>query len=145
MRAGVRTTVCFFLLAAAVAAFTHTGSVRSAGRPIPGATVRAVQGGLKVATTTDEEGIYVLQLPSPGRWRIEVEMFGFAAARREIEDASKLTAIDWELELKPRLPSQPANGEGFQNVALNEAPEAAVSEMQPAPEPPAHTEENLSE
>ena len=145
MRAGVRTVVCFFLLTAIVAAFTHTGSVRSAGRPIPGATVRAVQGAHKVATTTDEEGIYVLQLSSPGSWRIEVEMFGFAAARSEIEDASKLTALDWELELKPRLPSQPANGEGFQSVALNEAPEAAVSEMHPAPEAPAHAEENLSE
>ncbi len=72
-------------------------------------------------------------------------MFGFAAEREEIEDASKLTAIDWELELKPRLPFQPTNGEGFQSVALNEIPEAAVSEMHSAPEPPAHSEENLSE
>ena len=72
MKATLKATLALFLVAAGLAAFTHTGSVRSGGRAIPGATIRAAQGDQKIATTTDEEGLYILELPGPGAWTVEV-------------------------------------------------------------------------
>ncbi|MBI4873997.1 MAG: TonB-dependent receptor [Acidobacteria bacterium] len=145
MRAGVRRAVWVFLLAAALSAYTHTGLVSCSGRPLPGATVRALQGTLKEVTTTGEDGIYILELGAPGAWTVEVEMFGFSGARKEIEDASRPTALDWDLALKPRTPaaSAPA-GDGFQTVALNQVEDPAETEAVP-PEALPHSGENAAE
>ena len=59
-----------------LAAALHSGSVRAADHFIPGATVTARQGTVKLSAYTDESGQYSLVL-TPGTWEISVEMLGF--------------------------------------------------------------------
>ena len=127
--------VAMAAVSAGMAAAQHGGSVRSAGQPIPGATVRAAQGARKIVTITNEEGLYTLAL-GPGAWTVEVEMYGFEPQSRVVENGVQPSAIDWELELKPAPSSVPAGGEeGFRTVALNgatETPEIAEAVAAPA-------------
>ena len=99
---------------------TQSGVVRSLGRPIPGASITAVQGGRKVVTTTDESGRYELDGLAPGDWTIEVDMVAFAPVRRQrtISDLAP-PALDFDLELgtavaakqaeQPKPPGPPAS------------------------------------
>src|SRR5438105_11824548 len=82
------------------------GSVRSGDLAIPGATVTATLGDKKVVTTADDSGQYVFNDLPAGAWTLQVEMFGFATARREVTVGDAASSIEWNLELKPR--SQPA-------------------------------------
>ena len=59
-----------------LAAALFSGSVRAADRFIPGATVTARQGTVKLIAYTDEDGRYSIEL-TPGTWEIQVEMLGF--------------------------------------------------------------------
>ena len=88
------------------ASTTHvTGTVRSAGLPIPGATVMARQGDRRISTTTDENGQYELDLPS-GTWNVEVNMMAFGTARRDVVVAMRRSAPTtlWKFE-RPRASS----------------------------------------
>src|SRR3569833_960162 len=57
-------------------AAVHSGTVRAADHFIPGATVTARQGTVKVVAYTDESGQYSLIL-TPGDWDVSIEMLGF--------------------------------------------------------------------
>ena len=107
-----------------------SGTVRSAGLAIPGATVTATEGTRKVSTTTDEEGRYQLNL-SRGTWNIQVEMMAFSTASREVTVGDAPVSVDYALELRPppREPfanrgNWPGSGQpgqrGFRNLNLNQ-------------------------
>ncbi len=80
-------------------AFAQTGQVKSEGQPIPGATVKATQGDRVLLTLTDENGFFKFDGMSNGPWIVEVDMFGFDHARKEVQIPSKL---DFNLQLRTR-------------------------------------------
>src|SRR5438128_750683 len=113
----MRRFVVLFLLGAGLAmAARQSGSVRAADQFIPGATVTARNGGAKVIAYTDENGRYVLDL-LPGIWEIQIDMFGFAPFRAQVDVGTLPEHHDWTLEM-PR-PGQPAPAPA---VAKTEAP-----------------------
>ena len=75
------------------------GTVQWNGLPVPGATVSATEGGRRLITVTDEEGKYTLDTLTPGTWVVEVEMFGFETAKREIAVTEGNGTVDWTLQL----------------------------------------------
>lgn len=89
----------FLLCLAGGALHAQSGSVRSGSQPIPGATVVAAQGDRKVVTTTDEAGRYAFPALGDGVWTVEVQMFGFDAAKKEV-DYSKSHVADFNLQLQ---------------------------------------------
>jgi hypothetical protein len=83
---------------AVLPAAEHHGVVKSAGLPVPGATVTATQGDKKVATTTDEQGAYSFPDLANGTWTIQVDMFGFAPISREVGIAPNAPSLEWEIK-----------------------------------------------
>src|ERR1700676_3933453 len=72
------------LLLSPLWAVQQSGSVRSGGLPIPGATITATQGEQKIVTTTDDAGQYTFNNLPAGQWTLKVEIFGFTPARRDL-------------------------------------------------------------
>ncbi|MDQ6701249.1 MAG: TonB-dependent receptor, partial [Acidobacteriota bacterium] len=85
-----------------------------------------------------------------GTWKIEVSMFGFTTATKEIAAGSNVAALDWNLDLKPRQAvaarGAARTGAGFQNVALNQSTEsqltAALAAEPPSAAPPESSNAN---
>ena len=96
-----RFVLCMLLLVLQWAALGQTGVVRSGGQPIPGATVTAVQGQTKLTTVTDDKGRYTFDGMTPGAWKIQVDMFGFTTAGREVQIGAAPVDLEWNLALKP--------------------------------------------
>ncbi|HEX6896883.1 MAG TPA: carboxypeptidase-like regulatory domain-containing protein, partial [Bryobacteraceae bacterium] len=86
---------------ATLMAAEYHGIVKSAGLPIPGATVVAVNGDQKFTTTTDDQGAFSFSELNQGPWTITVEMFGFAKTSRTIDGAQAGAVQDWDLKLNP--------------------------------------------
>ena len=86
---------------AALSASEHHGAVKSAGLPLPGATITITQGDKKLVTTTDERGAYSFRDLADGVWNLEIEMFGFAKVTRDIGIAPNAPSPEWELTLLP--------------------------------------------
>src|SRR5437588_12352636 len=88
--------------------FAQTGLVKSEGQPIPGAAVKATQGDRILLTLTDDNGAFQLDGITPGAWNVEVSMFGFEIARREVQIGPAPTKIDFRLQLpdRSRAPAQ---------------------------------------
>ncbi|MBI3666266.1 MAG: carboxypeptidase regulatory-like domain-containing protein, partial [Acidobacteria bacterium] len=120
-----------------------SGTISSAGQPIPGAVVTATQGDRKISISTDESGKYLLEGLAPGAWTVEVEIFDFSKARREVTIGESPVMADWSLELKPKpqaaarppgSPGSPIRGpgptsrqqNGFRAAALNQVAENQV-------------------
>src|SRR3974390_1566065 len=78
----------------------QTGTVRANGIPVPGATVRATQGDKSLVTVTDENGRYHLDGITDGAWVLDVRMFRFAPARKEVQVKGAFD-LDWTLTLQP--------------------------------------------
>lgn len=126
---------------------TLQGVVRAAGRPIPGATIVATQGDQTLTTVTDQSGQWALEQAAPGKWSIEVRMFGFVSQKSEGEPG---TTVQVTLALNPRprtgVAPIPQRGGfqrgGFQGVDLAQTeqqlqeatrvPEAAAPVSDPA-------------
>jgi len=121
------------------------GTVRSAGLPIPGATVTAMQGARRIVTTTDDSGRYELSRLGPGSCIVEVQMLAFEPAKRDVAiDAAPVNA-DFTLTLRSAevAAARPAGGPqqaransqaGFRNLTLNQTTAAAAAaEQQTAP------------
>jgi hypothetical protein len=129
----VRVLLLFAILivlaaAQAVPTVHVTGTVRSAGLPIPGATVTASQSGKKITTTTDDAGRYEFDLPA-GTWNVDVNMVAFGAGRREVVVAGSPVNVDYALEVRApqsqqqfanRGPGGPPGQRGFRNLNLNQ-------------------------
>ena len=90
---------------------TSTGIVKFGGQPLPGATVIAIQGDHRALTTTDESGAYELPDLAPGAYTLEVQMFGFQTARKQVQIGPGLsqshTPAEWSLELQPLRQREP--------------------------------------
>jgi len=80
-----------------LAAALHTGAVRAADRFIPGASVTARQGTIKLVAYTDESGQYELVL-TPGPWEVSIEMLGFTTQRVEVSGDADSNR-EWALEM----------------------------------------------
>ena len=80
----------------------QTGSVRSGGQPIPGATVTLSQAQTSYSTVTDGEGRYAFPPVPLGNWTITIDMFGFEPATKAAYFASGLAdaPVDFDLVLK---------------------------------------------
>ena len=89
------------LLLLCEAAFAQSGFVKSAGQPIPGATVTATQADKTVSTVTDPDGYYAFPPLGPGIWTVSVEMFGFEAPKKDVNCAAIKGLVNFDLELKP--------------------------------------------
>jgi hypothetical protein len=81
-------------------AWGQSGTVKSEGQPIPGATVRATQGDRVLITVTGANGTFTLDKMTPGAWTVEVTMFGFEASQREVQIGASPSKIDFNLELR---------------------------------------------
>jgi hypothetical protein len=96
--------VCILALLAfpflAMASEYH-GQVTFGGFSVPGATVTATQGTKKVATVTDQGGVYSFPDLSDGAWKIEIEMQCFSTIHADVTIAEKTPAGKWELTLLP--------------------------------------------
>lgn len=115
-----------FLAVLSAALSAQTGIVKFGGQPIPGATVIASRGDTRVLTTTDEFGKYDFPNLAPGAYTVEVQMFGFQPATRQIQIAAGSAPVEWTLELRPRQNQtaqrpQPEQPGGFRNVAPDQA------------------------
>jgi hypothetical protein len=115
---------------------TSTGIVKFGSQPLPGATVIASQGDRRTVTTTDESGAYELIGLAPGAYTLEVQMFGFQNARKQIQVAAGSQAAEWSLELQPRsreFAQRPQQQGGFRAAAgttENELDQIAASAPQ---------------
>jgi hypothetical protein len=89
----------WILFFAAGSLFAQSGFVRSAGQPIPGATVTATQGPNTVSTVTDTDGHYAFALLDPGQWSVSIDMFGFEPLKKDV-DFSPGAPVNFELKLK---------------------------------------------
>ncbi|HVP46708.1 MAG TPA: carboxypeptidase regulatory-like domain-containing protein [Bryobacteraceae bacterium] len=90
-----------WLLLVSLCAVLHaqSGVVKSGNQPIPGATVTATQGDKQLATTTDQDGRYTFPQLGEGTWSMEVQMFGFEPAKKQVDFAKSPTA-DFSLHLR---------------------------------------------
>jgi hypothetical protein len=124
-------------LAGRVAAADHAGQVTMAGAPVPGVTVTAAHGDVKVVTTTDRQGVYRFTNLADGDWLVHVEMLGFVAQDRTVTVAAGSPVAGWELVLRPfeeiarDVPAATA-GPSAANVATEPNKPAAV--LPPTPE-----------
>jgi len=99
----------------AIAAFcwSQTGVVKSEGQPLPGATVRATQGGRVLTTLTGPDGKFKFDnRMTPGAWVIDVNMFGFEPIRREVQIGASPSTVDFTLQLRTNF-GPPGRGGGF--------------------------------
>ena len=67
-----------------LAASEYYGQVIFGGVPVPGATVIAIAGEQRLATSTDAQGIFRFTDIADGAWSIRIEMRGFVALAREV-------------------------------------------------------------
>jgi hypothetical protein len=84
-----------------VAAPEHIGQVTFNGVAVPGATVVASQGDKKLATSTNQQGLYRFADLADGMWTIRVEMIGFTPATKEVMIAPDAQPVTFELALLP--------------------------------------------
>ncbi|MBV8867185.1 MAG: TonB-dependent receptor, partial [Acidobacteriaceae bacterium] len=111
----------------------QSGFVKSAGQPIPGATVIITQDGQTLSTTTDSDGHYSFPPLASGNWSVSVDMFGFQSLKKEADFSTAKGPINFDLELKPsqilarlqqfaaRRNSQPGSPAGSGNGAAGNA------------------------
>jgi hypothetical protein len=121
-----------------LAAALHSGTVRAADHFIPGVTVTARQGTVKVVAYTDESGQYQLVL-TPGTWEISVEMLGFTTQIARISGDEDSTH-EWALEM-PRIgepqPAAPVSSPPPAPSAAASAPAPASASATPVAAQPA--------
>ena len=79
------------------ACLAQTGVVKSEGQVIQGATVKATQGDRILMTLTDDSGTFHFDRMTPGSWIVEVDMFGFEHARKEVQIGANPTKVDFTL------------------------------------------------
>ncbi len=96
----MRRLVVLSLLTALASAHAQTGVVRANGVPVPGAIVKATKTDVTLSTVTGDQGQYKLDGMTAGHWVIEVQMFRFQTARKEVE-VNGPSNLDWELTLQP--------------------------------------------
>jgi TonB dependent receptor-like, beta-barrel len=136
----VRVTL-FASLSCQIFAAEHYGYVRSGSRPVPGATVTATMDSYKLVTTTDENGVYIFDIPDKGKWVFEAEMFGFTKVKEERQLIGAASVLDFDLEREAGTPAEAPETQsvpGFQTVEVKEIDPSKIEEqMQQAAGPAA--------
>jgi len=115
---------------------TSTGTVKFSGQPLPGATVIATQGSHRAVTTTDESGHYELPDLAPGTYTLEVQMFGFQTAHKDVQIGP--APVEWSLELQPRPrenAERPRGAQAGQQGTFRATAENEVDQLAAAPPP----------
>lgn len=132
---------------------TYKGTVKFGGQPLPGATVTATEGDHRTVTTTDESGTYELTGLAPGTYTVEVQMFGFQTAHKQVQVGPASQPTEWSLELQTARPREPREFAGrpqqqqggFRAAAQNTENEvdqlAAAAPRDNAPPPSANANE----
>ena len=149
MRAICAAALC---LAALPFAFSQSGTVKSGGQPLPGATVRATQGERVLTTLSDAAGEFKFDNKmTPGAWTLDVSMFGFTPLRKDVQIGVNSTKVDLTLQLgtfagnfgrgggrgqNPNLAPQQSNPATTNPAAPD--PAAAEAEQVPASQTPAN-------
>ena len=90
----------------------QSGTVKSDGQAIPGATVKATSGERVLTTLTDPNGAFLIDKMTAGTWTVEVTMFGFATARKEVQIGELPVKIDLTLQLREFRNFGGGRGEG---------------------------------
>jgi trimeric autotransporter adhesin len=83
------------------AAPEHIGQVTFNGVAVPGVTVTATRADQKVATTTNQQGLYRFADLADGPWSFSVAMVGFAPVTKDVTIAADAQPVTWELTLLP--------------------------------------------
>jgi cell division septation protein DedD len=127
-------------LSGVAAASEHHGQVTFGGLPAPGATVTAAQGGKKLVTITDQQGLYSFPDLPNGKWTIEVEMTGFSKIEQDVVIGPNAAAAKWELKLLPldqiKAQISPAHAGASPGVPPPPAPAVAAESKSEQPKPP---------
>ncbi|HTS61335.1 MAG TPA: carboxypeptidase-like regulatory domain-containing protein [Candidatus Acidoferrales bacterium] len=126
-----------WIAVAGLMASEHHGTVKSAGLPVPGATVTATNGEQRQVTTTDENGKYSFADLKDGVWKIEVEMIGFAKLSNDVGIAFDSPAAEWNLKFLPlaEIVAPPATQAA--PTPTSAAPSTAAAEPGKTPPEPA--------
>ena len=111
---------------------TITGVIRSGNVPVPGATVTAVNAanGQKIVVWTAFDGSYTVQVPTPGHYRIRVEMTAFTPATREVDAKHSSTRADIALALASRSERVAGTAEGQTTMAAGNRGFQSLSVME---------------
>jgi len=123
----------------------HHGVVKANGVPVPGATVTAVQGDKKVATTTDDQGAYTFTNLDDGVWTITVEMLGFAKQTKEIAVAPTAPSPEWDLQMMTPAEMKAAVAAATAPAGTSAASTATAAAKAPAANTPAGAEKPAAE
>jgi hypothetical protein len=89
------------LFVASTLASEQSGQVLFSGLPVPGVTVTATQGKTKLASVTDQQGLYHFADLPDGVWTLTTEMTGFSPMTREVTTTPNAPAEKWEMKLLP--------------------------------------------
>ncbi len=122
------------LLSGLANASEYHGQVLTAGSglPVVGATVTATQGNKNLGVATDALGVYSFADLPDGKWRLDIQMTGFAPLEQEVTIAPGLSAGKWELKMlsleELRAALKPVKSESL--------PAAPAVAAQPLPRPP---------
>ena len=101
------------LFASGVAAETQSGTVRSGGQAIPGATVTATCGTDRITTVTDDAGSFEMGGLPATACRFSVGIFGFEPAQKNVAASSSPLTFDLQLQTRATLAQEPgAPGRG---------------------------------
>ena len=87
--------------ASTAAAGEYYGQVIFGGVAVPGATVTATQGEMRLITSTDAQGVFRIIDIADGMWTIQIEMRGFANLTRDVTIGPDVQPVMWELTLLP--------------------------------------------
>lgn len=124
----IRIVLLTGLVCALLPAAEHRGVVKSAGLPVPGATVTAKVGEQTFTTSTDEGGAYHFAKLPAGAAQVEVEMMGFVTARLPLQVGETAPGLEFALKLgaNEAAPVKPAAE--APKVVSQAKPEAAKPE-----------------
>ena len=119
----------------------HHGVVKSAGLPLPGVTVTAIQGDKKQVTTTDENGAYSFNDLADGVWTLEIEMIGFEKLTKEVGVAYDAPSPEWTLKMATlqAITAPKPTGPAAKPAATTTPASAAAAPASTSPTPAAAT------
>jgi len=122
--------------ACSMMASEYRGAIRAGGLPFPGATVTAIQGQRRLATSTDERGVFRFADLPDGTWTLQVEALGFEKLSREVGIASDAPAPVWDLQYLSEQALLTSLG-GRAEAGVPAAPQASPTAAPQAPQAPA--------
>lgn len=150
LRLAACVVACLIASRVALASEYH-GQVTFGGLPIPGVTITAMQGSLKLVAVSDQQGVYSFADLPNGAWKISVEMQCFSTIEQTVTITPNVAAGTWELKLLSLdqivAESKAVKAEGTAVLSASsivapgksEAPKAKDSAATESPKPPEET------